>query len=54
MRVICGTCMFLGSRLFSQIFTRKELNFERMIERDRKQIVAKMCVLTNSYNFNTD
>lgn len=27
-----------------QIFARKELNFERMNERDRKQIVAEVCV----------
>ena len=27
-----------------QIFARKELNFERMTERDRKQIVAEVCV----------
>lgn len=28
-----------------QIFARKELNFERMSERDRKQIVAEVSVL---------
>ncbi|KAF5310183.1 hypothetical protein D9619_010451 [Psilocybe cf. subviscida] len=27
------------------VFARKELNFERMSERDRKQIVAEVCVL---------
>lgn len=27
-----------------KIFARKELNFERMTERDRKQIVAEVCV----------
>ncbi|EEB90104.1 hypothetical protein MPER_11738 [Moniliophthora perniciosa FA553] len=26
------------------IYARKELNFERMSERDRKQIVAEVCV----------
>ena len=26
------------------LFARKELNFERMNERDRKQIVAEVCV----------
>jgi hypothetical protein len=39
---------------FSQIFARKEFNFERMSERDRKQIAAKVCVLTDSCNFITD
>jgi len=49
--VVCaigGTFVFPGSRLFSQIFARKELNFERMSERDRKQIVAEVCVLLDS------
>ena len=50
---ICGTFVFPGLRSFSQIFARKELNFERMIERDRKQIVAEMCVLTNFCNLTT-
>lgn len=27
-----------------KLFARKELNFERMTERDRKQIVAEVCV----------
>ncbi len=33
-----------GSHYFGgwQIFARKELNFERMTERDRKQIVAEV------------
>ena len=39
---------------FSQIFARKELNFERMSERDRKQIVAEVCVPTHSCIFFTD
>jgi len=46
--------VFSGSLLFSQIFARKELNFERMSERDRKQIVAEVCVLIDSCNFTTD
>ena len=37
-----------------QIFARKELNFERMSERDRKQIVAEVCVLTDLYNLIID
>jgi len=53
-RAIGGTFVFLDSQLFSQIFARKELNFERMSERDRKQIVAEVCVLTDSCNFTTD
>jgi NIMA (never in mitosis gene a)-related kinase len=32
-----------------QIFARKELNFERMSERDRKQIVAEVYVVTCSH-----
>lgn len=32
-----------------QIFARKELNFERMSERDRKQIVAEVYVGTAFY-----
>lgn len=31
-----------------QIFARKELNFERMSERDRKQIVAEVYVVPAS------
>jgi len=54
MRAICVTFVFLGSRSFSQAFVRKELNFERMTERDKKRIVAEVCVLTNSCNFTTD
>ena len=49
--VVCaigGTFVFPGSRLFSQIFARKKLNFERMSERDRKQVVAEVCVLVDS------
>ncbi|PSS35569.1 hypothetical protein PHLCEN_2v1480 [Hermanssonia centrifuga] len=30
-------------QLLLQVFARKELNFERMTERDRKQIVAEVC-----------
>ena len=53
-RAICGTFVFPGLRSFSQIFARKELNFERMTERDRKLIVAEVCVLINCCNFTTD
>lgn len=35
--------------LGSQIFARKELNFERMTERDRKQIVAEVSVSSRFY-----
>jgi NIMA (never in mitosis gene a)-related kinase len=53
-RIIDGYFVFPGSRLFSQIFARKELNFERMSERDWKQLVAEVFVLTSSYIFTTD
>ena len=53
-RAICGTFVFPGLRSFLQIFARKELNFERMTERDRKLIVAEVCVLINCCNFTTD
>jgi hypothetical protein len=38
----------------SQMFTRKELDFERMGERDRKQIVAEVCVLVKACSLTTD
>lgn len=34
------------SHMFYQTFARKELNFDRMSERDRKQIVAEVYVKT--------
>jgi hypothetical protein len=39
-----ATTSFLRSTSPGQIFARKELNFERMSERDRKQIVAEVYV----------
>jgi hypothetical protein len=53
-RAICGISVPPGLWSFSQIFVRKELNIEKMTERDRKQIVAEVCVLTNSCNFTSD
>jgi len=41
-------------RCFSQIFARKEPNFERISEGNRGHIVAEVCVLTDSCNFITD
>jgi NIMA (never in mitosis gene a)-related kinase 2 len=39
----CHPPSILGN-LCRQVFARKELNFERMSERDRKQIVAEVYV----------
>lgn len=36
--------IYILTCVYSQIFARKELNFERMTERDRKQIVAEVSV----------
>ncbi|EJD47872.1 Pkinase-domain-containing protein [Auricularia subglabra TFB-10046 SS5] len=40
-----GTIRKVRRKLDGQIFARKELNFERMTERDRKQIVAEVNIL---------
>ncbi len=47
----CVDCHSHMARLVNdtvQIFARKELDFERMNERDRKQIVAEVCVVSSS------
>jgi len=53
-RAIGGTSVFPDSQLFSQIFAHKGLDFERLSERDTKQIVAEVCVLIDSCNFTID
>ncbi|KAG6825152.1 hypothetical protein H0H87_010150, partial [Tephrocybe sp. NHM501043] len=40
-----ATCYPTCSFRYGQLFARKELNFERMNERDRKQIVAEVNIL---------
>lgn len=50
--LVGATCWLTRSRQLTenpQIFARKELNFERMTERDRKQIVAEVSVLVLSF-----
>lgn len=42
--LLCHCPCVMFSTLPGQIFARKELNFERMSERDRKQIVAEVYV----------
>lgn len=42
---MCALCIFSGVLFideFNQILARKELNFEKMSDRDRKQIVAEV------------
>ena len=46
-------CSQVHGRL-SRIFACKELDFEKMSERDRKHIVAEVCALTDSRSFTTD
>ena len=46
-RAISATVVFPGSWLLSQIFACKEIKFERISERERKQIVAEVCVLSS-------
>lgn len=46
-----GVIRKVKRRSDGQLFARKELNFERMTDRDRKQIVAEVYVATSCCSF---